>query len=576
VSSGVEETSLLPRGKAIAPERRLAIQHAAVSALAESGSLTEAVPRLLEAVGTGIGWDFGALWMPNGRDALRCIQTWSSGAIDSRAFEEASLEIELDRGTGLPGRVWASGEPGWITDVTRDPNFPRAPAAKRSGLHSGFAFPVVRGDRVLGVLEFLSHKIREPDQALLADFAIFGFQMGQFIERELVQRELRESRDQLDALLSSVPAGIMVFDQDATIVFANDTAAELAGYASIDKLIGMDGREVLADWETFDEHGNPVPDEDLPGLKALSGIESPAVLLRIGEADGEDRWLIDRATPVPDGRGGLLAVSVFEEISEVKRTEAALRESEARHRAISRTLQEGLAPPGAPEVAGMQVAVRFRAHGEASELGGDFYDLFETGEGRWGVLIGDVSGKGVEAAAVAALARHTVRATAQHNDDPEYVLPMLNEAVGRQLRASRFCTAVYATMEPGELWVRMRIASAGHPAPLLVRGHGGAEEVGSHGPLLAGFHDSSYDAEPAHLAAGESLVLFTDGVIEAGAREGEGEGAGLDAARLSQLLGACVGLDAEGIAQRIEDAVIEAEGGRPRDDAAIVVLRALP
>jgi serine phosphatase RsbU (regulator of sigma subunit) len=164
-----------------------------------------------------------------------------------------------------------------------------------------------------------------------------------------------------------------------------------------------------------------------------------------------------------------------------------------------------------------------------------------------------------------------VRATAQHDDDPEYVLGMLNQAVGRQLSPSRFCTAVYATMEMGELWVRMRIASAGHPPPLLLRSHGGAEEVGSRGPLLAGFEDSRYGAQPAHLGAGDSLVLYTDGVIEAGGREGTG--VGLEPSRLSAMLGACVGLDAERIAQRIEDAVIKAEAGDPRDDAAVVVLR---
>lgn len=221
----------------------------------------------------------------------------------------------------------------------------------------------------------------------------------------------------------------------------------------------------------------------------------------------------------------------------------------------------------------MQVAVRFRALGESSEIGGDFYDLFQTGERRWGLLIGDVSGKGVEAAAIAAVARHTVRTTALHNDHPEHVLAILNEAVGRQFSASRFCTAVYATIELGELWVRLRISSAGHPSPLLLRNHGGVVEVGSRGPLLAGFRDARYEAEHAHLASGDALVLYTDGVIEAGERAGPGSSDGLDTPRLAGLLGTCVGLDAERIATRIEDAVVKAERGDPRDDAAALVLK---
>jgi PAS domain S-box-containing protein len=567
---------LLPRSAGIEPERRLATQHAAVSALAESASLSEAVPRLLEAVARGLGWDFGALWMPSpngGAGSLRCVHTWAAPDTDAARFEERCMELMFEPGIGLPGRVWESGAPAWVTDVSSDLNLPRAEAATDAGLRSAFAFPVVRGGAVLGVLEFFTRETREADQGLLADFSVFGFQMGQFIGREIAEHELRESRDQLEAILRSVPAGIMVVDRRGTIVFANETVARLAGRERADDVLARDAEEVLADWELFDEHGEPVPREEFPGTRALRGIESRAALLK-SSGLGEDRWLMARATPVPDGRGGHIAVNVFEEISEIKSTEAALRESEVRHRSVSRTLQQGLAPPSAPEVPGLQVAVRFRALGEASEIGGDFYDLFRTGERRWGVLIGDVSGKGVEAAATAALARHTVRATAQHDDDPRYVLSMLNQAIARQVSGSRFCTAVYATIELGELWVRMQVASAGHPAPLLLRSHGGAEEVGGRGPLLAGFEDSAYPSEPAHLAAGDSLVLYTDGVTDAGERRRAN--GGLDARRLSALLGACVGLDAAGIAQRIADTVTRAEAGDPRDDAAVLVLRSPP
>ena len=573
------DTRRLPSSTAVQPERRLATQHAAVSALAESTHLEEAVPKLLDAVGIGIGSDFGALWMPhangNGGNGtvLRCVQTWSSPRIDADHFIDVCRELELRPGDALPGKVWEEGAPRWVTDLAADPTLRRAPAAERVGLHTGFGFPVVHGGEVLGVLEFITREVREPDQELLSDFAVFGFQMGQFIEREKAERQLRESRDQLEAILSSVPAGIMVLDQRGKIVFANEIAARMAGYPGLDALLQAPPTELLSGSETFDEHGRPIPGEDLPTIKALRGVESPAVLLRVpGAGGGDHRWLMARATPVADGRGGFLAIAVLEEISQIKWSEEAVRESEVRHRSISRTLQEGLSPPRAPEVPGLEVAVRFRALGEASEIGGDFYDLFKTDERRWAVLIGDVSGKGVEAAATAALARHTVRATAQHNDEPEHVLGMLNQAIGRQVSPSRFCTAVYATIELGELWVRMRIALAGHPAPLLLRSHGGAEEVGSGGPLLAGFEGAHYGADPAHLAAGDALILYTDGVTEAGQREDGGRGK-LQPSRLAALLGACVGVDAEGIAQRIEDAVVAAEAGDPRDDAAILVLR---
>lgn len=570
------ETTTQSRGAGIKPERRLATQHAAVAALAEAVTLADAVPRLLEAIGAGLGWDFAGLWLPDangGGEGLRCADTWSSREIDASAFDVRSRELQFGPGSGLPGRVWESGAPVWVTDVTVDDNFLRGPEAKRAGLHTAFAFPVVRGEEVVGVLEFLTRDKRTADEGVLSDFAVFGFQIGQFIGREIAERSLRESRDQLEAILRSVPAGIMVIDRGERIVFANAAAAGYAGSPDVSQLVGRHAGEALREWEVVDEQGEPLPGGELPGLRALRGNPGPAVVLRRRREEGEDRWLLARATPVDNGQGGFVAVSVFEEISEIKSGEEELRASEGQHRSISHTLQQGLAPPSAPEVPGMEVAVRFRAMGEASEIGGDFYDLFPTGERRWGLLIGDVSGKGVDAATTAALARNTVRATAQHDDSPVYVLSMLNQAVRRQLTPSRFCTAVYATIEVGELWVRVEVACAGHPSPLLLRSHGGVEEVGGRGPLLAGFEDAAYRSEPVHLAAGDSLILYTDGVVEAGERRGD-DGARLALSGLGAVLGACVGAGAEEIAQSIQEAVVEAEGDEgPRDDAAVLVLR---
>lgn len=560
----------------ISAERRLATRNAAVSALAESETVDEAVPRLLRAIGEGIGWDFGSVWLLDpSSELLRCEHTWSRPLLQAREFERATREISFPPGVGLPGRVWESGEPAWITDVTVDPNFPRAPFAEPAGLHSAFAFPILRSGEVLGVLEFFTREFREPDEALLADFGAFGFQLGQFIVREEAQRKLRESRDQLEAILRHVPAGIAVLDGRGRWVFVNEMAAQIAGFDSPGELRAATPEEVIGRFEVFDEGGDRLARQGLPGTEDLRGVESPEVVLRFrARGTQEDRWVIGRATPLPDERGGYLSLHVFEEVTEIKRTEEALRESEVRHREISEALQRGLLPPRRPEVPGLEVAVRFRALGEGAEIGGDFYDLFQTAPGRWAVVIGDVSGKGMEAAAIAALARYTVRATALHDDCPEHVLTMLNQAIGRQTGASRFCTAAYATIEPGELWTRLRIASAGHPLPLLVHSHGGTRHAGGSGPLLGTFDEARFEAEPVELARGDALVLYTDGVIEAGARSAD-RGRRFGPERLAELLGACAGLDAEQVATRVEHRVAEAEAGRPRDDAAIVVLRAV-
>jgi GAF domain-containing protein len=108
-------------------------------------------------VGAGGGWDAGALWTvgPDG-GKLQCQEFWRRPGLPVETFERATRERQFDIGVGLPGRVWSSARPVWIEDAPTDPNFPRAQAAAAVGLHAGFAFPILLGDRVLGVTEFFS------------------------------------------------------------------------------------------------------------------------------------------------------------------------------------------------------------------------------------------------------------------------------------------------------------------------------------------------------------------------------------------------------------------------------------
>ena len=139
---------------------------------------------------------------------------------------------------------------------------------------------------------------------------------------------------------------------------------------------------------------------------------------------------------------------------------------------IARTLQESLLPSELPEIPGIETAARFRPTGEGNEMGGDFYDLFQRRRG-WTVVIGDVCGKGPDAAAVTALARYTLRAAAMRERLPSRGLHVLNEALLRQRADRRFCTVAYAYLESTEGGVRLGFASGGHPLPLLVRPDGG-------------------------------------------------------------------------------------------------------
>jgi PAS domain S-box-containing protein len=239
---------------------------------------------------------------------------------------------------------------------------------------------------------------------------------------------------------------------------------------------------------------------------------------------------------------------------------------------VARTLQRSLLPPVLPEVPGMQLAARYLAAGEG-EVGGDFYDCFATAGGDWALVIGDVCGKGAEAAAVTALARYTVRASATlHSDRPQVVLEDLNDAIRREsATAGRYCTVLYISLRPRPDGVSACVATGGHPLPLLMRADGSVETVGRPGTLLGILPDPEIRSTDIDLAPGDTLVLYTDGVTEASPLDDR-----FGPETLARFVAGCSGREAPVIARRIEEQVLEIGGGSVRDDVAVVVLRVCP
>jgi len=243
---------------------------------------------------------------------------------------------------------------------------------------------------------------------------------------------------------------------------------------------------------------------------------------------------------------------------------------------VASALSESLLPPLLPAIAGLDAAARYRPSGadmtaRTNLVGGDFYDLFELEPGLFGVVLGDVSGVGPEAAALTGVARYTVRAVAAAEEAPCSVLTRLNEALLR-LASERFLTAVYATLEPkGDGVVAVVLCSGGHPPAFLLRDDESVEILDrATGTLLGVFPTVELSDDTVVLNPGDALVLVTDGVLEA--RDGDGSEFGFE--RLQELLATCAGRSAEGIARRIERSVLDHRGDRADDDLAIVVLRA--
>ena len=236
---------------------------------------------------------------------------------------------------------------------------------------------------------------------------------------------------------------------------------------------------------------------------------------------------------------------------------------------IARTLQQSLLPVELPDIPGVETAARFRPTGEGNEVGGDFYDVFETGGRGWTIVMGDVCGKGPDAAAVTALARYTLRAAAMRERLPSRSLSLLNEALLRQRDDRRFCTVAYAYIEMLDHGARAGISSGGHPLPILLRADGSVEPVGAPGTLLGVVPDPDLDDEAVMLEPGDALVFYTDGVIES---RMSSNGV-LDERRLAELVATCAGSGPDAIASKIEDAAVLSQNGRPKDDIAVLVLR---
>ena len=184
---------------------------------------------------------------------------------------------------------------------------------------------------------------------------------------------------------------------------------------------------------------------------------------------------------------------------------------------IAKTLQSSLLPPVLPELPGMEIAAAYRPAGAGLEVGGDFYDVFGTAEDQWYAVIGDVCGKGAEAAAVTALARYTIRAAAVRRRSPAGILRWLSDAMLSQQteEIGRFCTIACLHLDLSRSPVRVTVACGGHPLPLLVRADSSSEEIGEPGTLLGLVPQPSLQDRTAELREGDTLVLYTDGLTEA-------------------------------------------------------------
>jgi PAS domain S-box-containing protein len=228
-------------------------EHAVARILAETERPVEVYEVALEAIGRPLGWSLGAVWEVNAEDGtLLCVRTWHAGE-RAEEFDALSGALALSPGEGLPGRVMARGEPVWMVDAPEDANFPRAAAARRAGLHAGFGFPLRSPRGVVGVMEFFSAELREPDERLLATMGALGSQVGQFVARRRAEEEVRARESRLRAMLDAALDAVVTMDARGHVIGWNPAAERIFGY-EVSEAIGREMAELIVPPRLRDAH----------------------------------------------------------------------------------------------------------------------------------------------------------------------------------------------------------------------------------------------------------------------------------------------------------------------------------
>jgi phosphoserine phosphatase RsbU/P len=376
--------------------------------------------------------------------------------------------------------------------------------------------------------------------------------------------------DDPEELYDNAPCAYLSTHPDGTILKVNATFLAWTGYDR-DSLVGIRRfQDLLAPGDRIFHETHIAPMLRMQGhvreiaveVVCRSGARLPALVNSVLKLD-------EAGTPVAVRTAVFDATERRAYERELLDARRRAEEAQARATALARTLQASFLPPAILSVPGLDVAGAYRPAGDGSEVGGDFYDVFETGRGAWAVVLGDVCGKGPAAAVITALARYTVRAEALRTPYPSAVLAALHEVLVRY-HPDQFCTAVFVLLEPGEGGMRLVIASGGHHLPLRLRATGKIDTVGTTGTILGMLDRPLLVDTSTILGPGDTIVLYTDGVVEA-RRDGEF----FDDDRLRALIadGAGAGTSALHLADAIVAAALDFQDGDARDDIAVVVVR---
>ena len=314
-------------------ERRLAVQYTTTRMLAEEGALSAAIPKILQVICESLHWQYGGMWEVDRRsNSLNCVEVWHEGTAELKEFEAISRSANFPPGFGLPGRVWSTNQPAWIPDVVQDPNFPRAPVALKVGLHAALGFPIRHGKSVVGVMEFFSREIHQPDPDLLQMLTAIGSQIGQCLDRERMEAALRDSEALYHSLVDTLPINVLRKDLKGKVTFGNRRYCE-SMRKSLKEMLGK---------TDFDLFPRELAEKYVADDRKV--IESREVFEDIEQHQtprGEKLYVHVLKAPVFDAEGAVVGTQViFWDVTARKRAEDALEKTAADLSRSNRELEQ--------------------------------------------------------------------------------------------------------------------------------------------------------------------------------------------------------------------------------------------
>lgn len=397
----------------------------------------------------------------------------------------------------------------------------------------------------------------------LANYAVLA-------ENRAAETEIERAR--LKSVIEAVPVPLMVCDAGARLVAFNSAAARLYESAGMRDRIDY-GIDVSHLFPTllFNDDGTQVDTDQCPMMRSLAGEECRNVVLHCWPTSPVARRSFSvSSAPLKSVTGQVNgAVAAISDITSQRRTQELIEESYQREHAIATKLQQTFLACDLPEIEGFEFDQAYRPAKDAAMVGGDFYDIFRLDERSYAVVMADVAGKGLGSAVYTAMTKFILRAYALEDSTPQLALTRLNEALSACMPSELFVTLFYGVVDTESK--RLTYSNAGHENPLLLRADTGCGRLlDVSGPALALTRGSAYTSHTIDFASGDVLVLYTDGITDAGWGINR-----LGQDRLMNILEANGTGPLPDLIGSVISAAQEFAGGVLADDAALLALRAL-